>query len=110
MARVKMAVARERKARVLRLLYELGADSRDVAISLNGIAAVTGLSFDQVHGVMKSLKADGLLQAFPRKLANGGTDSNAYRLTAAGYAKAQAAKEPRAVCPCEATRKEQACG
>lgn len=106
MARVKMAVARERRARVLCLLRELGADSQEVEISLNGIATKTGLTFDQVRGVLRSLKTGGLLQASPRMLSNGGTDANAYRLTAVGCTVAQAAAEVKAVRSRELAGKE----
>lgn len=84
MSRVKMAVARERKLRVLRMLCAMGADQAEVELSLSQMAVKAGLTYDQARGIMRSLVKGGQAQAFRRSLPNGGTGSNAYRVTPSG--------------------------
>lgn len=84
MSKVKMAVARERKLRVLRMLCAQGAEQVEVELSLAQIAAKAGLTYDQARGIMRALARGGQVQAFRRSLPNGGTGSNAYRVTPSG--------------------------
>lgn len=87
-----MAVARERRLRVLRMLCAQGAESAEVEFSIAQIAAKAGLTYDQARGIMRALARDGQVQAFRRSLPNGGTDSNAYRVTPSGRELVQGSK------------------
>lgn len=78
MPKVKMAVARERRARVLAALRDRGADSRAVELSVRTLAEASGLTYDQARSALRSLVAAGAVRALPRSLPNGGTAENAY--------------------------------
>ena len=78
MPKVKMAVARERRARVLAALRDRGADSRAVELSVRTLAEAAGLTYDQARSALRALVATGAVQALPRSLPNGGTSENAY--------------------------------
>lgn len=84
MPKVKMAVARERRARVLAALRDRGADSRAVELSVRTLAEASGLTYDQARSALRSLVAAGAVRALPRSLPNGGTAENAYRVTSKG--------------------------
>lgn len=78
MPKVKMAVARERRARVLAALRDRGADSCAVELSVRTLAEAAGLTYDQARSALRSLVAEGAVRALPRSLPNGGTAENAY--------------------------------
>lgn len=79
-----MAVAQERRVSVLAALCACGADQTAVALSFKTIAADTGLSCSQVRSALRALKKAGYVQSVPRRLSNGGTAENAYRVTSEG--------------------------
>lgn len=84
MPRAKTAVTRERRARVLATLAEYGADRDGAVLSLKSLANASGLTFDQVRGIVRWLRSAGFVVSEPRKAPNGGTAENAYRVTAEG--------------------------
>lgn len=86
MARVKAAVSDARRARVLRLLADLGADGSEAMVSVRAIAQAAGLTYDQARSAVRSLRGGGFLEAAPRRMPNGAVAENAYRVTAAGRA------------------------
>lgn len=84
MPKVKMKVARARRACVLAALADRGADREGAVLSLRAIAAATGLSGTQARSALRALKESGHVRSTPRSLPNGGTAENAYRVTPAG--------------------------
>lgn len=81
-----MEVAYERRMRMLETLSRRGACREDVGLSNAALAASCGLTSEQARSVMRSLRKEGFVRVSARKLPNGGTAENAYRLTPAGLA------------------------
>lgn len=84
MPKVKMEVARARRACVLAALADRGAGREGAVLSLRAVAADAGLSCSQARSALRALKESGHVRSTPRSLPNGGTAENAYRVTPVG--------------------------
>lgn len=106
MPKVKMAVAYERRARVLAALRDRGAEARAVELSMRSLAEAAGLTYDQARSAVRALVREGAVRPLPRLLPNGGTSENAYLVEpAAPEAEGARARVPAA--PAAAARETE---
>lgn len=84
MPKVKRSVAHARELRVLAYLLVRSNGSGRAVVSISRTALDTGLSVSETRGALKRAADNGLVRVFPRKLPNGASAENQYRLTQAG--------------------------
>lgn len=84
MAKVKKSVAHARELQVLAHLLACSDGRGRAIVSISRTASDTGLSVSEARGALRRAADNGLVQVFPRRLSNGASAENLYRLTQAG--------------------------
>lgn len=121
MVRVSNKVIEQRRVRLLGALLKHAEEGGDaLELSNRQLACELQISAGAARGLLKGVRAEGLVAVQPRFLSNGGQAENAYRITAKGIeflrraaqgsAKADiAVPEFRAASPWQGEQEQQPC-